>query len=270
MSKRASHIPYITKWTAFHTASWCALLLFAAQGKAQPMAPEEVTKAISQVESGDFSLFAVEEIAEAHAVQAIPILEKQFAVDSDEISKAKLASALVTLGDKNDAYWNFLLGEATEAVNSDAPLPAMYDPKGTLVRGQMSPVFKAWAKAHNVSLESAVESATYKLPGDVAFLAETGDPRAVPLLRQALQSPNFLIATMAAKGLALIQDKASISLIIQACKRAHPDEAIPIADSLIYFDDPLAQSAADQYLPKDYAQVARDARAHGQGPFHHQ
>ena len=87
------------------------------------------------------------------------------------------------------------------------------------------------------------------------------------MLRRALQSPHFLIATMAAKGLALIQDKGSIPLIIEACRQARPGAATAIADSLIYFDAPEAQRAADVYLPKQYAEVMREARAHGKGPF---
>lgn len=247
--------------------AWCVLLPCATFGKASQSQPDKVADAIARVRSGTFSAFAVEQIARAHAVRAIPVLEEQFAIDKDAGSKAHIASALVRLGDNDEAYWDYLREQATEAINSDLPPPTMYDPQGKLMRGQISPELSSWAKAHNVSPESAAESAWYRLPDQVMFLAETGDRRAIPLLRRALRSHNYLIVAMAAGGLAEIQDKDSIPFIIEACKRDHSDEVTPIAESLIYFDDPTAQSAADLYLPKEYAQAKRDARARGMTPF---
>jgi hypothetical protein len=245
-----------------------ALLACVAHGQTGPGQPDAVAMAISQVESGNFTMAAVDQIAKAHAVQAIPILEKQFVVASEEANlKGKIASALVRLGDNNDIYWNYLVEQATEAVNSDLPFPTARDSQGVPIRGQVSPEFIAWIKAHNIPPE-AVGELWFSLPGKVILLAETRDPRGIPLLRRALQSPDFLIAAMAAKGLALIQDKASIPLIISACKRPYPDESEAIAQSLIYFDDAKAQSAADLYLPKEAAQLLREARANGKTPFY--
>ena len=91
----------------------------------------------------------------------------------------------------------------------------------------------------------------------------TGDPRAVPLLRQALSAPSYMMQTEAAYGLAAAQDGASIPLIIGACKRAPAEAASLIATSLAYFNDPEAQSAVDRYVPKDLAKALREARAGG-------
>ena len=96
-----------------------------------------------------------------------------------------------------------------------------------------SPEFIAWAKAHNVTTDSAMGT-MYQLSINVLFLAETGDPRGIPLLRRALSAPSFLIQAAAAKGLALIQDKDSIPLIIEACKRS-PSGSLAIAESLCVF-----------------------------------
>jgi len=101
------------------------------------------------------------------------------------------------------------------------------------------------------------------LPGKVAFLGWSRDPRAIPLLRQALLSPNYQIEIAAALGLAEIGDKDSIPFIIEACKRAPAEPAAAIAQALVYFDDNVAQSAVDQYIPKDVAKIYRDATAHG-------
>jgi hypothetical protein len=246
----------------------CLLLTCAAHGQAGQSQPDEIADSIARVKSGDFFPVAVEQIARAHAVQAIPTLKERFALSQDADAKGKIADALVRLGDTDDTYWNYLIDQATEAIKSETPLPIVYDPHGVVVKGQVSPEFNAWTKTHGVSPESAAEDVVFRLPGKVAFLAETGDSRGIPLLRQALQSRNFLIAAMAAKGLAVIQDKGSIPFIVEACKRAPADAAAAIADSLIYFDDSQAQSAADTYLTKEYAEAMRGARANGKTPFH--
>jgi hypothetical protein len=72
-----------------------------------------------------------------------------------------------------------------------------------------------------------------------------------------------MIEIFAAMGLAEIGDNGSIPLIIEACKRAPAEPAAAIAESLVYFDDNTAQSAVDQFLPKDRAKVARDSKAQG-------
>jgi hypothetical protein len=76
-----------------------------------------------------------------------------------------------------------------------------------------------------------------------------------------------MIAVFAAKGLAQIQDKDSIPLIIAACPRAPTGFASEIANSLIWFDDPRAQTAVDTYMPKEHAKIFRHARAQGMKPF---
>lgn len=72
------------------------------------------------------------------------------------------------------------------------------------------------------------------------------------MLRQALSSPNFMIQTFAARGLTQLQDKGSIALIIEACRRAPADAAYAIASSsLARFDDPQAQNAAKAFPPTE-------------------
>jgi PBS lyase HEAT-like repeat len=72
-----------------------------------------------------------------------------------------------------------------------------------------------------------------------------------------------MIEIAAAEGLAELQDKESIPLIIQACERAPAEAAGVIAQSLVYFDDPEAQGAVDRYIPKDRSKILREARAQG-------
>ena len=265
-SGRRRHQPPTTR-TVLQLILASVLLSCAAPGQVAQSSPEKIADAIESVKQGNFSLATIEQIAEANAVQSVPALKERFALSQDADTKTKIADALVRLGENDDIYWNYLIEQATAAVKNDIPSPTVFDARGAVVRGEVSPEFIAWTKAHNVSAESAAET-VYGLPRRVAFLAETGDPRGIPLLRQGLQSPNYLIAAMSAKGLAVIMDKSSIPLIIEACKRAPSESAIAIADSLIYFDDAQAQEAADRYLPKEYAQAMRAARAQGKKPFH--
>lgn len=102
-------------------------------------------------------------------------------------------------------------GEA-DAIGSDGPYPAGFDSNGKFVPGP-SPGFIAWAKAHHLTTDAAEEAATAGLPAKVGFLGKTGDRRAIPLLRQALSSPNFMIQAVAAQALAQLHDKASILLV---------------------------------------------------------
>ncbi len=242
------------------------LSLFPIYGQATQYTPDELDGALATAKSGDVSPRDVEVIARAKAVQAIPPLEVQFARTTDPDTKMKIADGLVRLGDKNNTYWSFLLQQATLAVDSDLPDP-FRDSQGNSTGRQLSPEFNTWVQAHDTDASTAIHSALYELPGKVLLLGETGDPRGIPLLRRALQSHNYQIVAWAAKGLALIQDKQSIPLIIAAVKRAPPEDNPLIAESLIYFDDAQAQSAVDTYMPNDKATLARAERARGRGVF---
>jgi hypothetical protein len=249
-----------------------ALLLASASGQeAQSQAEKlaygadkaNVPDAIAKVKSGEFAAVHVDMIARADAVEAIPSLKQQFVhADDDSLLKAKIAAALVRLGDKDDTYWEFLVKLAAPALESDAPDFMGYDSQGKAVSGP-SPEFVAWADSHNLPHAGLLEQSIYLLPGMVLNLGWSRDPRAVPLLRQALLSRNHMIEIAAALALAEIGDKDSIPFIIDACRRAPADAAAVIAESLVYFDDNTAQSAVDQFIPKDRAKIYRDAKAHG-------
>jgi hypothetical protein len=240
--------------------------LSAQNPPAAPSQAERVATAIVRVKSGTFSVVDVELIAEAGAVQAIPSLEEQFGRTTDVGTKSKIANGLVRLGDKDNTYWNYLLEQATLAMDSDVPDALFSDAVGK-TRDQISLELQAWAQAHNVSANTAAQSAVYDLPGKVLELAQTGDPRGIPFLRRALHSRNYVIAAFAATGLVQIQDKDSIPLIIAACQQAPTGHASVLAKPLIWFDDPRAQTAVDTYMTKEQAKIWRDAREQGMGVF---
>jgi hypothetical protein len=255
-----------------HLVVLCAVLTVVAYGQEEQNQPDKAAGTIGKDKVADAtskaredtpeSIYFVEQLAQAKAVQAVPMLEAKFEHTRDGVDKAHIASALVRLGDKNDIYWDFLVKQATTAVESDAPDFMSYDSHGKSVPGP-SPEFVAWAKAHNLSPATAGDDSMYRVPGAVGLLGLTGDPRAIPLLRRGLLSPNHQIEIVAAMGLAEIQDKDSIPFIIEACKMAPAAVATVMARSLVYFDDPQAQSAVDAYIPKEVAKTLREAKAQG-------
>jgi len=244
-----------------------ALLTVVAHGQqSQPSSTTyaadrgNVPDAIAKRKSGNFALVHVEMIVKAGAVEAIPALKEQFARSQDPLVKAKLANALLRLGDREDIYWDYLVKQVTPALESDAPDFIDYSsPPG----GGPSPAFLAWARAHGESPESAGQNAMYWLPGKLTLLGSTGDPRVVALLQRGLLSPNHMIVIAAAEGLSELHDKNSIPLIIDACERAPSGAAAVIAESLLYFDDADANSVFDRYVPEDRAKILRKAKAQG-------
>ncbi len=220
-----------------------------AQSQVNMSANGEALEVIDGLRTGAFGPATEQQVDDARSGQLISILEARFADGHDVQMKSRIASALVKLGDRNDTYWNFLVEQATPAAQSDAPDPKCLVPTGRSGQGS-SPEYAAWAKSHNILPGSPEEKSLLELPLKLEVLASTGDPRGLPLLRQALRSPNFEIESVAAEGLAEVHDRGSIPLIIEACKKAPAEVAPSIARYLDRFDDPQAQAAAKAYLPK--------------------
>ena len=249
----------------FHLLISCALLTVAVSAQVNQSRPAEVPDvvakdAIGRIKQGIILQADVDRLTEAGAAQVIPELKEQFSRSQDDVAKGRLASALVKLGDKDSIYWDYLVGQARSAIESDTPSPMQFDSQGRFVKGP-SPEFVSWAKAHNVTTDSALQAAMYRLPGEVLVLGESGDRRAIPLLRQALSSSNFMIQVSAAQTLAKLQDKASIPLIVETCQRAPADVASVIAaHSLARFDDPQARAAAKAFPPTESSKAAGEGK----------
>jgi hypothetical protein len=78
---------------------------------------------------------------------------------------------------------------------------------------------------------------------------------------------NHMVQIMAALGLAEIGDKDSIPLIIDAGNKMPAEPAATMAEALVYFDDHKHKAPVDKFLPKDMAEIVRDARANGRAPL---
>lgn len=201
-------------------------------------------------------------------LQDAPILQDAFARTSDVRMKENIASVLMMLGKKDDVYWSVLVKRAQEIVDSQAPYPLVYDETGKSIRGKVSPEFLQWAKNQNVSPDDAFNQQLGSFPLELFFMAEVGDPRGLPILRKGLISSNYTIRVMAARGLALLQAKDSIPLIIEAAQHAPSEIRWAIAEPLVAFSDPKAQAAAedlilDQNLLNDVKQRVKEKGARG-------
>jgi len=103
---------------------------------------------------------------------------------------------------------------------------------------------RSWARDHNVPIVQAVWNATVEIPAAVQALAVARDRRSVPILLEALRSPNFLVVQEAAFGLARMHETSAIAPII-AIRRGLDAKNRPwMAKPLLYFSSKEAQEAA--------------------------
>jgi HEAT repeat protein len=241
-----------------HAAVWFALLVGvgygqASQGQVDEILSAKVRSVIDFLKQGTYGPATQEQIAEAQAGQLVPILEARFVTSQDAVVKARVARALVDLGDKGNAYWDFLVQQAQLAIESDAPSSRCFS--STYCTGHAE--YVAWARAHHAPEDSQAEIELHWLQEERVQLV-FGDPRGISLLREALKSPNINVVSTGADGLTRAHDKDSIPLIVEACKRFHdPDEVRQIAHTLRGFanDDPTradfqARAAAAQAAEK--------------------
>ncbi len=255
MSTRPLHLRGVML-EVLHVAVWGVLLAGVGYGQTSQDQVDEglspkVRSVIDSLKQGTYGSVTQEQIAEAQAGQLVPILEARFVTSQDADVKARVARSLVDLGDEGNAYWDFLVQQAKLAIESDAPSPQCQSP-ANCISGHPAE-YVAWARAHNVSEGSQAEMALYWSEGKVYLVS--GDPRGIPLLREALKSPNRDIVWAGSRELARAHDKDSIPLIVEACKRFHDvDEVRQIAHTLRQFQrDPetraIAIAAEKQCLP---------------------
>src|SRR5260370_9866200 len=176
-----------------HAAVWLALVVGVAYGQASQDQVDELLRlkvrtVIDSLKQGTYGPATQEQIAEAQTGLLVPILEARFVQSQDAEVKARVARALVNLGDKGNAYWDFLVQQATTAIESDAPSPRCLGSPANCPQGH-PPEYVAWAKAHNIASPSPAEAALYGLWGKVDRIF--GDPREIPLLRKGLQSAKY-------------------------------------------------------------------------------
>jgi hypothetical protein len=170
------------------------------------------------------------------------------------IRKESVCYTLLKMGEIDDVCRDFLSQLGQTVVDSDIPEPYFYDEKGHLKSQDLTPDFIEWAKKHNRSPGSVLEERETTLPMEMFVIAFSGDRSAIPLLRKGLSSSNRVIQLYCAQGLALLQDKDSIKLIIDAAQRLPRNKQWMIGKSLLYLNDPAATAAGEEMFA-DKAQL---------------
>ena len=205
----------------------------------------------------------IEWAAHVEPLRAIPVLEAFFSRTQDSDIRNETASVLVSIGDESPQFWNLILDLAQSAVSEDPPDPL--EPGEATGESEIcaSKAFLSWAKSRNLTRDDACKKATIDIAEKLRPLVDSGDPRGVPVLRKALNARNRLIRATAARGVVLIGDRDSITLVIEAIEHAPQDEARALADSLIESDDPRAESMVHQYMPDVNYREAHQFRAQG-------
>lgn len=125
MSTRSLHLGGVML-EVLHAVVSCALLVGVAYGQTSQdqvdeVLSQKVRSVIDLLKQGTYGPATQEQIAEAQAGQLVPMLEARFVTSQDAEVKARVARALVDLGDKGNAYWDFLVQQAKLAIESDAP-----------------------------------------------------------------------------------------------------------------------------------------------------
>jgi len=167
-----------------------------------------------------------------------------------EMDKMQFASRVIRLGFKNkdEEYFQYLADRAQVAIERNVPFPLKFDENGKWVRGEMSEAFLAWCAKHQVEPGEMASTLLQKDLAPVMALADSGDPRALPLLLRGLASPNLFVVTQAAHGLGLIGDARAIAPLVEAIEKAPEDMRLYIARELGYFDHPKGQAAFARFI----------------------
>ena len=214
--------------------------------------------------ANDISTYDGQVLAQANDAEAIPALEKQFASESDPFSKSLFAQSLVRLHDSNPLYWDYLASQANSVLNDNLPTYLDLDSK---TADKDPPVVSAelvqWAAEHRMSVEEAQDKSAFSDPGILLALGGTRDPRAIPFLQRALTARNYFLHAVATTGLVLLDDPASVPLLLAAFQKDPPAVARVSADKLAWSSSPEAQHAAAAYLTKEQIEEIKKSKAAG-------
>lgn len=139
----------------------------------------------------------------------------------------------------------YLLAEAAEAVVIDEPFPLAFDAEGHAL-SELSAEFVAWATAQGLDPEVAAWSAMREHPVDIGRLVGETDPAVLAVFTDGLAARNYLVAIMAARGLAVADHTESIETIGTLADSSPSDVAVTLAEVLDLYTDPDAHALADQ------------------------
>lgn len=190
----------------------------------------------------------VEDLLKRGDTGAIPALKEAFEKSAKKSERQRIASTLLVSGERDELFLDYLMHFARLAIESDMPFPFGFDSEGKIIPRKYSSEFLSWCKQNNIEPDVAAREALNILPVDVVFLAMARDPRAFDLLEKGLESKNYYIVARSAQGLARLEDSRAIKPIIEATRRL-PSELAPLtAQALLVFNDPEAQTVAEEFI----------------------
>jgi hypothetical protein len=233
---------------AARTALWLAFVLTSALLRAQLPPNELLAKALQNPNDQNVMGQVLSAFHSTKDPATLSRLRDLFQVVTEKSSRRLLAVLMfVTLGPKDDLYFDVLAKYAQDSVVSDAPPPFFFDPEGTEIRSNLTLVFTNWCEVHqmksDVCLATVAEQAV-----DAYYLGLLKDKRGIPTFRRGLESNNVAIVRASSAGLALLNDIDSISLIVTAARRFPPKLQPLVADMLAQFDDPRAWPPIDEFI----------------------
>lgn len=220
--------------------------------------------------------------------------EQTFAKGHLPEDRSRAAVMLLRHGTSDPKYWDYLASDAGRALQLEKRAALAWKRSNTVEKYETANSSQQPATAdpwHSTNASATSAAPTKTVPGEFAAssssmysrtldinLAErapdaryvapiimislSGDRRAAPLLHAALNSENVLMASQAALGLAKLHDKSAIEEIKVAAGR-FPDANLTFAQALVYFRDPIADTAAtrivnDPDMLRDLKKVASD------------
>lgn len=172
-----------------------------------------------------------------------------FDLTTEPALKQRLASILLSIGQRDKRYEAYLEHAAREALADATPWPLKYDEKGE--PKDWDPVFLEWCKTRGLMPWATLKKASYETPGPWLFLAASGDPNFYGLFMEGLHSHNLMIVAMAALGLAKLQDPRAIDILIKTGHQTVGEARIGIGQALLCFSEPRAQAAAEEFFGDD-------------------
>jgi HEAT repeat protein len=190
-----------------------------------------------------YRLFAIRRLIELGDAVVTPALRRAFAEETEVTRRRFIAAALISLGDADPQYFDYVAQGARDAVDSQLPFPVLLSGSLTSTTSYRRE-FVQFVEEHGLELSVALQNSTFEVPAAVEALGEAADRRSFPILVHGLDSPNVMIVRAAAFGLARLHDNSGIQHIIAACTRLSLNERQMIAKALLYFDSPLAQRTA--------------------------
>jgi len=230
-------------------ASIIALMTFAPSTLARAQQPQSAAPAKS----------SEEQVREPNAAEnkhtfqdllhgdpdAVADEKKFFALATDTEMKQRVASILLSLGVRDKVYRDYLEHAAREALADETPWPARHNAKGE--EEDWNPAFLEWCKKRSLEPWATLKKVVYEVSNPWYYLAASGDPAFYDLFIEGLHSHNLMIVGTAAQGLAKLQDPRAIEPLIEAGRRTPGVGRGGIRKSLLYFSDPRAQAAAEEF-----------------------